>query len=120
MKTRYRIMRVGAADEVVETNLPDEPGYFKLRDIIAPLLDRGALEHVSVLADFDGGENYQALDMFVDDCGLLKNRPRNETATTIYRRANQMGRSSLQKAADPEILNYIVGTAILFDRRVWF
>lgn len=120
MKTRYRIMRVGQPDEVAETDLPEEPGYIKLRDIIAPLLDRGALEHVSVLADFDGGERYRALDMFVDDCGLLKNLPRNEVATAIYRRANQMGRSLGPKVHDPEMLNFIVGTAVLFDRRVWF
>ncbi len=39
---------------------------------------------------------------------------------TIYRRATQMGRSATPKQADPEMLNFIVGTAILFDRRVWF
>ncbi len=120
MKTRMLIMRPDQSHETREVDLPADPGYHRLREIIAPLLDKGALEHVSVLADFDGGKKYKPLDMFVDDFGLLKNLPRNEAATIIYRRANQLGRSSMPKAADPETLSSICGPAILFDRKVWF
>lgn len=120
MKTRILIMRPDQSHETREVDLPADPGYERLRTIIAPLLDKGTLEHVSVLADFDGGKKYQPLDMFVDDCGLLKNLPRNEAATIIYRRANQLGRSGIAKAADPEMLSFICGPAVLFDRRVWF
>lgn len=120
MKTRILIMRPGQKNEQQEVDLPEDPGYHKLREIIAPLLDKGELEHVSVLADFDGGTQYKPLDMFVDDRGLLKHLPRNEAATTIYRRANLTGRSAAPKVDDPEMLSSICGPAILFDRRVWF
>jgi hypothetical protein len=120
IRTSFRIIRPGHEDEVRAVDLAKKPGYDALREIIAPFLDKGALEHVSVLADFNGGTNYKPLDMFVDDRGVLKRLPRNEAATTIYRRANQMGRSISPKVADPEILNFICGPAILFDRRVWF
>lgn len=99
--------------------LPRNPGFHKLTEIIRPIL-KSAFEHVSVLADFTGGTKYTQLDMFVDDIGKIKNLPRNEAATAIYRRANLMGRSALPKVDDPEKLNFIVGTAVLFDRRVWF
>lgn len=118
--TRYRIMRVDGSSEVRTAELPKEPGYDALRDIIRPLLDDNSFDRVSVLADFDEGENYRALDMFVDDEGLLKSLRRNEAATTIYRRANLMGRSALPPAKHPEQLLFIVGTVVLFDRRVWF
>lgn len=120
MQTKVLIMRPGQPHETREYDLPKAPGYEVLREIIAPILERGALEHVSVWADFDGGFKYKPLDMFVDDCGLLKSLPRNEAATAIYRRANLMGRSSLPAADDPESLSFICGTAILFNRRVWF
>lgn len=118
--TRYRIMRVDGTNEVLTAELAPEPGYDALRSIIRPLLDDNSFEHVSVLADFDDGTKYHALDMFVDGEGLLKSLRRNEAATTIYRRANLMGRSVLPPAKHPEQLHFIVGTAILFDRRVWF
>lgn len=120
MKTRLLIMRPGQMNERREIELPREPGYHLLRDILTPYLDGAALEHVSVLADFDGGENYKPSDMFVDDEGLIKWLPRNEEATVIYRRANQMGRSAAPKVSNPELLSYICGPAILFDRQVWF
>lgn len=121
MQTKVLIMRPDdQSNETREYDLPRAPGYEALRKIIAPILERGALEHVSVWADFGGGTKYKALDMFVDDCGLLKNLPRNEAATVIYRRANQVGKSNQPKADDPEDLSFICGTAILFSRRVWF
>jgi hypothetical protein len=124
MKTRICIMRPGEPDEIQEHDLPREPGYEIIRDLIAPLLGgKGTyLERVAVLADFGGGDNHQPLDMFVDENGMLHQPrpPRNETATTHYRRATMMGRSGARKPADPEQLPFIVGVAVLFDRRVWF
>lgn len=118
--TKFLIMRSDLPHETQTIELPRDPGYIALRNIIAPLLNKGNLEHVSVLADFHGETNYKPLDMFVDDSGLIKGLPRNEAATLIYRRANLMGRSAAPKVADPEQLSYICGTAILFSRRVWF
>lgn len=120
METKYRIIRPGQPDAVCNVDLPKQPGYCRLREIIEPLLDNNNMEHVNVWADFKGGQKFEALDMFVDDMGLLKGLPRNEVATTLYRRANQLGMTQAPKAADPEMLNGIVGTAILFNRRVWF
>ncbi len=119
MKTKMLIMRPDQPHETVEIDLPEEPGYDKLSKIVEPLLN-GPLEQVSVWADFYGGTSYQPLDMFVHDCGLLEGLPRNEAATLIYRRANQMGKSSAPKVDDPEKLSFIAGVAVLFDRRVWF
>lgn len=120
MTTKALIMRPDGSCETREYELARAPGYDKLKEILTPLLDGAALEHVAVLADFSGGVKYGALDMFVDDTGLLKNLPRNEAATLLYRRANLMGRSAAPKASDPEMLSFICGPAVLFSRRVWF
>lgn len=118
--TRYRLISPDGAHKDFTADLKGSPGYPALREIIAPLLDGGASEHVSVWADFDGGRKFKALDMFVDDRGLVKRLPRNEIATEHYRRANLMGKSSAPKVDNPEKLSFICGPAILFDRRVWF
>lgn len=121
MLTRLLIMRPDKAHETKKFDLPRDPGYIKLRDIIAPLLGpTSCLEHVGVLADFTGATKFKPLDMFVDDRGLLKGLPRNEAATLIYRRANLMGKTHIPPVDDPEKLNFIVGPAVLFNRRVWF
>ena len=119
MLTNIRILRPGAEDEVQEFDLPKEPGYDRLKAIIEPILC-GRLERVSVLADFNCGEDFEPLDMFVDDEGQIKGLPRNEEATTLYRRANQLGLTAAPKAQHPEFLHFIAGPAILFSRRVWF
>jgi hypothetical protein len=123
MLTKYMILRAHLVGEILEVDLPRDPGYERLRDIVMPILGgKGCnMEHVSVLADFDPqGKRFKPLDMFVDDRGYVKGLHRNETATEHYRRANQMGRTAVPKVADPEKLNAIYGTAILFNRRVWF
>lgn len=98
-----------------EVMWPREPGYDRLRALIEPLLGDRSLEHVSVLADFKGGTDYAAADMFVDETGALNGLPINDAATTIYRRY-----SVLTHRADPDGLPAIYGVAILFERRVWF
>jgi len=111
VKTTYTIFRVGVAPETVETDLPAEPGYDALKQLIGPLIDGEPLEHVTVLHE---GERR---DMFVDENSALTGLPRNEAATAIYRN-NWLTR---HPGADPESIPAIYGTAILFpDRQVWF
>lgn len=115
MLTRYTIMRPERPHEGGDVDWPRAPGYDRLKALLTPLLD-GNLEHVSVLADFAGGDDYQRADMFVDAEGQLKRLPRNEAATMIYRRATLLRASG----TDPDSLPCIVGPAILFERQVWF
>jgi hypothetical protein len=116
METKIRIIRPDGEEEVRDIDMPRDPGYVALRELLAPLLDRGPLERVVVLADFEGGNDFAPTDMFVDENGHLKSLPRNEKATSIYRCA------SLQRSPDmdPESIPFIVGPAVLFNRRVWF
>lgn len=121
MLTKYLIMRPGQSHETGEVHdWPREPGYDRIAALVRPLLDGADLEQVSVLADFGGGTRYEQLDMFVDDEGLIKNLPRNEAATLIYRRAAMMGKARIPPPTDPESMSYIAGPAVLFSRRVWF
>lgn len=109
MLTRFTIFRVGQEPKTAEADLPPEPGYHALKAIINPLLD-GELEHVTVLHEDE------RRDMFVDENGVLKELPRNEAATAIYRN-NWL---TQHPDAAPEDLSAIYGTAVLFSRRVWF
>lgn len=123
INTKWKVILPGGLDaKEFEAALPKEPGYQELNRIIAPLLGgKGThMEHVSVWADYKNGTDFRQLDMFVDENGLFNGLPRNEEATTIYRRANQMGLLLIPKEDDPETLNFIVGPAVLFSRRVWF
>lgn len=116
MMTSYTIFRVGQEPERASIDWPEEPGYDRLKRMICPLLgDDEPLEHVAVLHD---GERR---DMFVSELGAvaLTTRgplPRNEAATAIYRN-NTLTR---YPETDPEDIPAIYGTAILFDRIVWF
>lgn len=109
------LMRPGKLDYLTETVFPVRPTYEELSRLLQPLLG-GKPERVAVLADFSGGKKYQPLDMFVYEHSLLKRLPRNENATTIYRRATLLRAPS----TPPESLSYIAGPAVLMDRRVWF
>jgi hypothetical protein len=110
MGTGYTIYRTDGTSERREASLSPEPGYDALAQLIRPILDGADLEHVSVLHE------RKRRDMFVDDIGAVKGLPRNEAATAIYRN-NWLSRNP---GADPESIPAIYGTAILFDRRVWF
>jgi hypothetical protein len=117
VKTRIRIMRPGQNDEIQEHDLPRNPGCEKLLAIIEPILGQHHyLERVSVLADFAGGEKREPLDMFADENGHYLQLPFNQAATKIYRHAYL----SRNPDTDPDTMPYVVGPAILFDRRVWF
>ncbi|MBS7703263.1 hypothetical protein [Chelatococcus asaccharovorans] len=110
MKTVFEILRADGTCETHETDLPAEPGFEALKALIEPHLEGGRMEHVSVLVQ------KCHCDMFVDEIGLLKDLPRNEAATEVYR-ANAL---AWNPEVDPEALPYIAGPAVLFHRRVWF
>jgi hypothetical protein len=54
--------------------------------------------------------------MFVDAIGTMKELPRNERATALYREHYL----SLHPGVDPETQPHICGTAVLFDETVLF
>lgn len=109
--TDFTIIRANGDEETHSVELPARPDYFQLKAVIQPIMgERNDFERVAVL------HNDQAIDMFVDENGQLKGLPRNERATAIYR-ANWLK----QRPGTPaESLPCIVGTAVLFSRRVWF
>ena len=109
-KTTFKIYQPGAAQpEVREIELPQRPGFHALDELLRPILG-GALEHVGVLFD------NKRCDMFVNELGAVEKLDRNEEATKIYRTVSLQRNSKL----NPETLPYIYGTAVLFERRVWF
>lgn len=112
MQTEYTLYRVDGSVETFCADLPAEPEYDELASVIATALDLEPLEfeHVYILLNGEPG------DMFVHERGKLIGLPRNEAATRIYR-ANTLAR---EPGTDPEHLDYIVGPAIVFSRRIWF
>ncbi len=110
METTLHIYRPDQDVEIQKVDIPKEPGYQILKEIIEPLLDNQMMEHVNVLF------LNQHADMFVDENGLARMLPRNDKATEIYR-SNYMKQ---YPETNPESLPCIVGTAIVFSRRVWF
>ncbi len=115
METKVLIMRPDEPNEGRTVELPRRPTYDQLAAIVRPLLAVDWFEHVTVLADFNGGLAFRRSDMFVDELGHPKNLPRNEAATIIYRRNALLN----QGARDPEALDWIAGPAVLFERIVW-
>lgn len=112
MLTDYLIIRPDGTEETHQVDLPQDPGFEALNAIIKPIIGLNRhYEHVAVL--FEG----KRADMFVDEEGLLIGLPRNPGATAIYRN-NMM--TACRPGTDPESLPHIVGTAVLFKRRVWF
>jgi hypothetical protein len=114
METRLLVMKPGSPEERRTFELPERPTYNELRELLRILLGECDPEHVAVLADFAGGLNFKRADMFVDEMGHPKRLPRNEAATTLYRRA-----TLLREEGDPELLDWIAGPAVLFERIVW-
>ena len=107
MRTTYRILRPNGQHEAREVEWPADPTYHQIERLIKPLLGGEDLEHVNVT--YRG----ERADMFVCENGKLFNMPRNETATGIYRT------DRVRPGRDPESVSYIVGVAIVFDRKVW-
>ena len=115
MKTKMLIMIPEESHEMREVDLPREPDYATLRDLLVPIIGCKYIEHVSVLADttFKGTLDFRRADMFVDEDGHAKGRPMNGAATAIYRR------NSINHGAKEEDVGWIAGPAVLFNRIVW-
>lgn len=120
MMTKLKVIAVDGTETIEEVELEAEPKYHALERIVVPRLGGECwLEHVSVWDNFGEGK-MRPLDMFVDEDGHFKRLQRNEKATRIYRAANQHGVTGQPPAADAETIPFIVGPAVLFNRRVWF
>lgn len=110
MNTNYTVIHPDGSEKTWNIDLPAAPTLQTLRSLIVHHLAGGDLEQVSVL------HNGKGTDMFVDEEGLLKRLPRNDKATAIYRTHYLKQNPGI----DPEQLGFIAGTAVIFDRRVWF
>jgi hypothetical protein len=117
MNTTYTIYHPDGSVSAGEVAWPENPSYELIRLLVEPIIG-GPLERVRVLnpksveADELTAEDY--LDMFVDEMGHPRRKPRNDAATAIYR-ANWLR----AEGGDPEDLHWIAGTAIVFDRQIW-
>lgn len=116
--TKVKLIAVDGTETLEELDLPAVPSYEHIKRIVERHID-GWFERVAVWDNFGEGK-MRGLDMFVDENGLLHGLPRNEKATVLYRRANLLGMTAVPPVDNPEMLNFIVGPAVLFNRRVWF
>ncbi len=91
-----------------------------LRMVISPMIDGQFPEHVTVWSSLDNNEPFERLDMFVGETSAIDGVPRNEAATTHYRRATMTNRSGAARPANADELPAIYGPAVLFGQRVWF
>lgn len=115
MKTTYTVIYASGEEKRGDIDWPREPTFLAIKGLVEPFLEGEPLEHVNVL---NGGVY---CDMFVSELGhiRLKEReplPRNDKATDVYRE-NWLTQFPSE---DPESLPWIAGTAIVFDRKVWF
>jgi hypothetical protein len=115
MKTKMLIMVPDQPNTKLEIELVKYPSYETLKQLLGPIIVCAHVEHVSVLADFEGATAYRKSDMFVDEDGHAKGLPLNGNATAIYRRNALLH----QGVKDQDSLPWIAGTAVLFDRIVW-
>ncbi len=122
MKYDVIVMRPDGTTERQTLDLPDAGDttlfFYGLRDALKPIV-RSPIEHVRVFADFDGGDAFSYLDMFVNEIGHIANppMPRNEAATVHYRRNVIFHQPDT--VDDPEELPWIAGAAVLFRDNVW-
>lgn len=111
MQTTLTILRPDAEPETVVIDMAPRPSFDEICKALQPYFGLAYTEHVSIL-----GEDGKPADMFVDENGHITGLPRNEKATEHYRR----GWLKQHPNAAPESLHFIVGTAVVFDRRVWY
>lgn len=110
METKLKIIQPNGEETEMVIDMAPCPTLHDIQAVLAPYFGRAYTERVNVLED-DG-----YTDMFVDEDGFAKGLPRNEKATAIYRR-NWLEQ---HPQVHPESMNCIVGTAVVFSRRVWF
>jgi hypothetical protein len=121
MKLKILLMLPNKPSETREVTFrAATPTYEELKAVVKPLLDGQDLECVRVLASLDNNPPYQVLHMFVGESSALDGLPRNEAATTHYRRATMLGLAPAPTPSDPEEIPAIYGPAVLFEKPVWF
>jgi hypothetical protein len=109
--TKYRVFTDEGTFTDHEILMEKKPVYEDLRSVVEPHLGGARLMHVPVLCPMLGAWT----DMFIDDLSALRQLPRNDAATKIYRN----GFLSKRPDDDPEKLPYIAGPAVVFLRPVW-
>lgn len=109
MKTYYQVISAdpNISIERKSIDLPKRPHYMELTKIVEPELDGEWMEHVTVY------HNNMYTDMFVDEAGALKDLPTNSRASKIYNE-NLLSHTGISGNG------IIYGTAVLFERRVWY
>lgn len=100
-----------------EIDWPPKPGIDLINKLVKPLLNDSWIEHVSVLYDFHNVGKLEPSDMFVDEIGALKSLPINREATLIYHTFTNDRRKPKSPLTN---LAFIYGTAIIFERRIWY
>lgn len=110
MQTRIIVMLPTGERSEMSLDLPFDPGFVRLQEIVAPQLGgKGSrMERVAVL--FEG----KPCDMFVDENGHSRGLPPNAQATAVYHNATKTRGESTKDAP------IVVGPAVLFTRKVWF
>jgi hypothetical protein len=109
MHTTYTVYYADGSIQRGEIDWPESPTLDQIRTAIEPIVGE-PMEHVRVLDP--ASDEYR--DMFVDESGHGRLKPRNEAATAIYRN-NWL----TQEGGEEDDLPWIAGTAIVFDRIVW-
>lgn len=84
--------------------------YEDIRALVEPHLGGARCYRLQVTGDG------ALADMFVDEMGVLKELPRNAIATGVYRSHWLLSHPGY----DPELLPFVAGNAVLFDRQVLF
>jgi hypothetical protein len=100
-------------------HLPDfsSPRFWpRLREVVEAVTGEPC-EHVYVFWDYPGDEHCCYRDLFVNEMGHVRQMPRNELATAIYR--NNVLVHEPMGYPVPEALPWIAGPAVLFRERVW-
>ncbi len=124
MLTKYVVMYPNhPANRPAEENLPEDEA--QLIALIRSLLGGANPEHIPVVTDYNFGNQYQNLDLFVDADRDHKKLAYNEAATKHYRCESieaakaESARTHTKNVLDPESLPWIAGPAVLFNRKVW-
>jgi len=113
--TRYHVLETGGAKRSLFVDWPAQPSHEQFLALIGPILNNEPIERVRL------HQSGHPFDMFVSKIGhvRLRTRPplgRNEEATKLYR----AGALARNPGMDPEMLSWIAGPAVVFDRQVWF
>jgi hypothetical protein len=114
MKTEVQVIPPEGEITVHELDWPKEPSYEQLCEVMKLAnIPRGYLEHVNVWLK----DEKRYTDMIVHESGRLEGHPHNPRASELYwanAEAHQNATREEMKAQGYDI----VGTALLFNRRV--